>query len=128
MEEKKICHVCKKEKEPYTVFLTNSVISIIKYHEAREEGEICQRCDQYYAMTGEFKDSTKEEFEIAKKASWFARMMHKWWTKDTGLVAPEGFEPEDISKNNRAWGGTEFIAKWCRAELSSPSPELEKKE
>ena len=104
-----ICHVCKKEKKPYTVFITNSILSMMTYREAREKGPICQRCDRYFAMTGKFKDATKEEYEIAKKSSWFARMMSKWWEKDGKL---------NIDRpNKRGWAGTVEIAKWCRKEL-----------
>ena len=83
--KKSICHVCGKIKKPYMVFLDSDVLSIIKYQNAREKGEICQRCDQYYAMTGKFKDATKEEFEIAKKSVWFANMVQKWWEKEQEL-------------------------------------------
>lgn len=106
--KKEICHVCKKEKKPYTVFLTNSILSYITYKEAREKGPICERCDTYFARTGEFKDATKEEFEIAKKASWFARMMLKWWNKDEEIYDGD---------NTREWDGTYEISKWCRKEL-----------
>jgi len=112
----KICHVCKKEKKPYTVILDNKIISIIQYEEAREKGEICERCDNYFAMTGNFKDATKEEFEIAKKSSWFANTMLKWWEKD-----------EEISEgkdNSRDWEGTVAIASWCRKLLSNKLKEV----
>jgi hypothetical protein len=106
---KEICHVCKKEKKPYTVFLTDDVFSLIHYEHAREDGPICQRCDQYYAMTGNFKDATKEEFELAKKAAHFARAMHKWWTRK---------EPMDSeTNNNRSWQGSVFLAEWYRKEF-----------
>ncbi len=113
-EEKPICHVCKKEKKPYTLFLTNDIFSIIHYHHAREDGEICQRCDQYHAMTGEFKDATKEEFEIANKSAWFARMVLKWWEKDKKIDCDS--KKED---GQRDWEGTAMIASWCRKELNT---------
>jgi len=78
---KKICHVCGKEKKPYTVFLKNDIFSLLKYEQAREDGAICERCDRYFAMTGEFKDASEEEFKIAKKSVWFANMLLKWWEK-----------------------------------------------
>ena len=116
MVKKEICHVCKKEKKPYVVFLKNDMFSIINYKQAREDGPICERCDRYYAMTGEFKDATDEEFEIAKKASWFAHMMLKWWEKDNKLTA--SIEIEDQIKDKRDWEGTEFVKRWCRKELT----------
>jgi len=108
MVNKEICHVCGKEKKPYTVFLKNNLISLLKYKEAREKGSICQRCDQYFAMTGEFKDASQEEFENAKKAVWFAKTMLKWWEKDKKLNS------DSTEESKRSWEGTEFIAKWCR--------------
>ena len=115
--KKSICHVCGKIKKPYMVFLDSDVLSIIKYQNAREKGEICQRCDQYYAMTGKFKDATKEEFEIAKKSAWFANMVQKWWEKEQELEFDEA-KGDIESVNMRSWEGTELIASWCRDELS----------
>ena len=112
MKNKKlICHVCGKEKKPYTVFITDDIMSLLQYEQAREDGEICQRCDQFYAMTGEFKNATKKEFEVAKKSSWLANMMVKWWCKGGKLNEDE--------VNKRDWEGTKKIASWCRDELSS---------
>lgn len=127
-----ICHVCKKEKKPYTVFLTDSLLSIIEHYTAREDGPICERCDKYHAMTGEFKDATEKEFEIAKKAAWFTMMMSRWWKKDKELVVIDDKDNPiltDVEKtekeNSRGWGGKEDIAKWCRAELT---PKIKKQE
>ena len=110
---KEICHVCKKEKKPYTVFLKNDIFSLLKYEQSREDGAICERCDRYFAMTGDFKNASEEEFEIAKKSVWFANMLLKWWEKDEKMS-----EDKD---NKRDWEGTEIIAKWCRNALSSNS-------
>lgn len=114
MTEKEICHVCKREKKPYTFFITNDIMSLVDYKMARQTGPICQRCDQYYAMTHEFKDASKEEFEIAKKACEFARTMLKWWTKDKSLSTPSAdFSFMGDSKENlRDWEGTELIKQW----------------
>ena len=117
-EEKLICHVCKKEKKLYTVFMNNSIFSLIEYMHAREDGEICQRCDQYYAMTGKFKDADEKEFKIAKKSAWFANMMLKWWQKDKKLVVEDDEICQDDGDNMRGWEGTALIATWCREELS----------
>jgi hypothetical protein len=65
--KKEICHVCGKEKKPYTLFINNDIFSFPKYKQAREDGAICQRCDQYFAMTGEFKEATEQEFENGTK-------------------------------------------------------------
>lgn len=113
---KEICHVCKKEKKPYLVIFDDNIFSYLNHEHAREYGPICQRCDQYYAMTGEFKKATKEEFKIAKKSAWFSWMMLKWWEKDEKLGAwkDEPFEKRDL----REWDGTQPIAEWCRKELS----------
>ncbi len=110
MKKKEICHVCRKEKKPYTVFLTGNLFSFLQHEQAREDGPICERCDKYHAMTGEFKDATKEEFEIAKKAAWFVRMMLRWWEKDRKM--------DSDGENSRDWEGTSYLAKWCRKELS----------
>ena len=125
-EEKLICHVCKKEKKPYTIFMNNDILSFLRYQEAREDGEICERCNQYHAMTGELKDATEQEFENAKKAMQFTRMMFKWWEKDKKLVVIDDKDNPmmtDIQatkdENKRSWGGTEDIAKWCRNVLNS---------
>lgn len=113
-EEKVICHVCKKEKKPYNIFIkSGDTLSMIRYKEAREKGEICQRCDQYYAITGEMKDATKQEFENAKKSQWFAEMMMKWWEKDGKLK-----HEDDGKYDKRNWEGTEFISAWCRRNLN----------
>ncbi|HDK42156.1 MAG TPA: hypothetical protein ENG87_02150 [Candidatus Pacearchaeota archaeon] len=111
--KKEICHVCGKEKKPYTVFLKNDIFSLMQYEQAREKGSICERCDKFFAMTGKFKDATEEEFEIAKKSSWFANMMFKWWTKDEKIS-----EDKD---NKRDWEGISLITSWCRNVLSSNS-------
>ena len=108
MRKKLICHVCKKIKKPYTIIMDGSIISMAKYIDAREDGEICERCDKYYAMTGEFKYAIKEEFECAKEASKFAQMMLKWWEKDKKMKVEE---PE---LHVRTWEGTETIARWYR--------------
>ena len=111
---KEICHVCGKEKKPYIVFLKNDdIFSLLKYEQAREDGAICERCDRYFAMTGEFKDASEEEFEIAKKSVWFANMLLKWWEKDEKM--------SEESNNKRDWEGTETITKWCRNALSPNS-------
>ena len=129
MGEKPICHVCKKEKKPCTLFIKNDIFSILQYLDAREDGEICQRCDQYHAMTGEFKDATKEEFEIANKSAWFARMMLKWWQKDKKTIVVDDKDNPmmtDFDKtreeNRRDWEGTAMLANWCRKELTSRTP------
>ena len=110
MENKEICHVCGNEKKPYTVFITDDIFSFLQHEQAREDGPICQRCDQYHAMTGDFKNATEKEFEIAKKAAWFSRMMLKWW-KLKGKISPD-------KDTIRSWEGTSPIAKWCREEIS----------
>jgi len=108
--KKEICHVCKKEKKPYTVITDNNILSIMQYQDAREDGPICERCDKYFAMTGEFKETTIKEMQIAEKSAWFANMVLKWWEKDRKMRAGE----ED---SKRYWDGTVNIAKWCREEF-----------
>jgi len=106
-----ICHVCKKKKKPYLKIMDDNIMSFLDHENAREDGPICERCDNYFAMTGKFKDATKEEFEIAKKSAWFSRMMLKWWSKDKKI---------NVEKTNtREWEGTDMIASWCRKELNS---------
>ena len=112
-DNKKICHVCGKEKKSYNVFIRNNYFDLLHYNMARQKGEICQRCDQYYAMTSEFKDATDKEFEDAKKARNFANMMLAWWEKD------ESFGNRLNSEDGlREWGGTVNISKWARKYLS----------
>jgi len=106
MKKVKICHVCKKEKKPYTVFLTDDILSLITHEQAREPGEICERCSQYFAMTGEFKDASKEEFQIAVDSIQFTSMMKNWWEKDKKINSD--------GNNEREWDGTHYIAKWYR--------------
>ncbi len=125
-ENKKIiCHVCGKEKKPYTVFLKNDIFSLSKYKQAREDGEICRRCDRYFAMTGELKEPTDKEFENAKKAIEFAQMLQRWWEKDKKLtVINDKNDPvlTDLEatkqENKRSWEGTATVAKWCRGVLN----------
>lgn len=116
MGKKEICHACKKVKKPYVVIMTNDAFSFIEYEQAREKGPICERCDNYYGMTGDFKDATKEEYEIAKKSAWFANMMLKWWERDQKMRyhIDEDLENEDL----RSWEGIVSIAEWCREQLS----------
>ncbi len=112
--EKIICHVCKKEKKPYLVIMDDSIFSWLKHEQAREDGEICQRCDNYFAMTGEFKDANEKEFELAKKSCEFARTMMLWWEKDGKM------NEED---NSREWGGTVGISKWYREKFKEVKQE-----
>jgi len=119
------CHVCGKEKKPYVVFIKNDILSFLRYKTAREDGEICERCNSYYAMTGELKEPTDKELEIARKAIRFTRMMLRWWEKDKKIVViddednPILTDLESTEKENkRSWGGTEEIAKWYRNELT----------
>jgi hypothetical protein len=115
-----ICHVCGKEKKPYTIIMGSGIFEMIQYQHAREDGPICERCDKYFAMTGDFKDATDEEFTNAEKAQWFANMMLKWWQKDREMKVPKGeelWQPEP-EENKREWGGTHFIAEWCRDQLN----------
>ena len=125
-KKKEICHVCGKEKKPYNVFMDNSILSFLRYEEAREEGEICERCNSYHAMTGELKEPTKQEFENAKEAIRFAQMMLRWWEKDKKLIVIDDKNNPALTdleatenENKRNWGGTEDIAKWCRNVLNS---------
>jgi len=79
---------------------------MITHYMAREDGEICERCNKYYAMTGEFKDATDHEFKIAEKASWFSYKMLAWWEKDKKM------DCDGDIYNNRDWPGTHSIYKW----------------
>ena len=115
----KICHVCKKEKKPYLKIMDSDIFSFMRHEQAREEGEICERCDNYFAMTGEFKDATEEEFEVARKSVHFASAMLRWWQKDKkfDLGEPDDYYSiGDSDENKRYWGGTHDIAKWYRDE------------
>jgi hypothetical protein len=105
-KKKEICHVCGKEKKPYSVFMNNNLLSFVTHNMAREKGPICKRCDQYFAMTGQFKEATPEEFAMASQSSWFAHTMNEWWKKDSELDC-DGDNPRD-------WEGTQCIASWAR--------------
>lgn len=120
-KEKLICHVCGKEKKPYIVFMKTDILSFLRYEEARKDGEICKRCNSYHAMTGELKNATKQEFENAKKAIRFTKMMLRWWEKDKKLVVIDDKDNPLLTniestenENKRIWEGTENIAKWYR--------------
>ncbi len=120
-KEKKICHVCTKEKKPYLKIMDRDIYSFLRHEQAREKGEICQRCDNYFAMTGEFKDATEKEFEVARKSVHFASAMLRWWQKDKkfDLGEPDDYYYiGDSDENKRDWGGTHDIAKWYRGEYS----------
>lgn len=105
-QEIKICWVCKKEKKPYLVFLKDDIIDYLTYLDARKNGEICERCDKYYAMTGEFKDSTEEEFNLAVDAIKFAYRLRDLFEEDKLL---------DSEKENKLeWKGTKNISSWYR--------------
>ncbi len=121
MSKKEICHVCKKEKKPYIKFMNMDVLNMIEHDQAREGGPICERCDNYFAFTGELKDSTEEEYKLAKEAHIFSHRMLKWWQKDNKMCVGDGpyFSEEDEEKNKRSWGGTFDIAKWYREEYCS---------
>ncbi len=107
---KEICHVCGKEKKPYEVFMDDNILSYMNHTQAREKGPICERCDRYFAMTGEFKDSSEKEFENAKEASKFARNMRDWWEKDKKM--------ECDGDSLKEWEGTFAISKWLRNKLN----------
>ena len=62
-------------------------------------------------MTGEFKDATEEEFEVAKKAAEFSRVMSNWWQKDKKIDLEE-------EESSREWPGTVAFAKWYREEYN----------
>ena len=106
--KKRICHVCGKEVKPYTVIMKNDVLSLLEYWSAREDGDICERCDRYHAMTGDFKDATDEEFKLAEEAIKFAKLMLEWWEKDKKLTA------KDDGSDMRDWEGTFNIKRWYR--------------
>lgn len=115
-----ICHVCKKEKKPYIVFMNMDLMNMIHHDMAREKGPICERCDSYFAMTLEFRDPTDEEFKIARESTKFARDMLAWWTKDKDFSkqpADDYMDPEP-EEDKRSWGGTHDIAKWYREKYS----------
>ena len=75
-KKKEICHVCGREKEPYLVFMKDCISDLITHEMAREDGPICQRCDQYFAMTMTFKDAT-EEANHEKQLVAFSREVSK---------------------------------------------------
>ena len=110
MSKKEICHVCKKIKKPYIVFMNNNTISFVEYMMARKRGPICERCDKYYARTGIFKNASKEEFNIAREAQKFANLMLHWWEKDKKINHDDFYGDSDM----REWEGTSSIAEWYR--------------
>lgn len=113
-----ICHVCKKVKKPYVVFLKSDIMSLIQHDMAREDGPICERCNNYYAMTMVFKDATDEEFELARNACRFSREMLEWWTKDKKLGGEDNYGHkdcgyfDDTDGDPRDWAGTHDLVKW----------------
>jgi len=113
-----ICHVCKKEKKPYFLVMSSDIFSQIAYNQAREDGPICERCNDYYIWTHEFKDSTETEYENAKKANWFANMILEWWEKDKKMIPPDDVFGPELKENLREFGGTAYIRDWCRKTLN----------
>jgi hypothetical protein len=109
---KEFCHVCGKEKKPYIIVMNSDSLSIAEYLVARESGPICERCNKYYGLTGEFHDASESEFENAEKASWFAQMLLLW--KDKKLIP----ESETDFENLRDFPGTSDAAKWLREKLN----------
>jgi len=115
--EIEICHVCGKEKKPYIVILDNNVLSLMHHEMAREDGPICERCNNYFGMTLEFKDATDEEFKLARESIKFSHAMLDWWIKDKDFVPQgDGYMDPDPEEDKRSWGGTHDIAKWYRDE------------
>lgn len=106
LKEKPICWVCKKEKKPYVVFMNSDVFSYLSYEQARENGEICERCDKYFAMTGDFKDATEEEFELAVQSVRFANQLKDFWEREVE-ISPD-------NDNKQDWSGTYYIQRWFR--------------
>lgn len=104
-----ICHVCKKEKEPYTLVISNSILSYITYLDARKEGPICKRCNKYYGFTGEFKEPTDEELQLAQEAITFAKNVSRWWQEQR----PNHCAKDD-SFTEREWPGTRALFQWYR--------------
>jgi hypothetical protein len=78
-----ICHVCGKKKHRYTVFINNdNPASWIQYKVAREGGPICKKCDTFFAITGELRAPSVEEFSLAIKAIKIVKVLSKWWGED----------------------------------------------
>lgn len=128
---KEICHVCKKEKKPYAVFLKGDIMSFLIHDQAREKGPICERCNTYFSVTGEFKDATDQEQEVAIDAIRFAHKMLKWWEKDGKMDigdVKDFYAMPDEEKNKRSWGGTVDIAKWYREEFKKEDVKGDKAE
>lgn len=108
------CWVCGKDKKGYIVIMDDSIMSYLAYQEAREKGEICERCWKYFCLTGEFKDATEEEFKIAEIANWFGHAMLRWWEKDGKMNSDE--------PALREWVGTSDLKKWFREDLAKHRP------
>jgi len=100
-----ICHVCGKEKKPYIVFLKNNSLSMAQYLTAREDGPICQKCDNFYALTGKLKPCTDEELAKARKANQFANTMARWWKSKEK-------EKEETFNSRLEWPGTYELIDW----------------
>lgn len=93
--------------------MNNEAMSYAMYLVARGPGPICERCNTYYGMTGEFHDASDKEFENAEKAVVFASNLSAWWTKDQKLVV------DSVGTENfRDWPGTNDAAKWLRQKLN----------
>lgn len=123
-KNKIICNVCGKEKKPYFILIKNEILSFLRYKSAREKGEICKRCNQYHAMTGELKDATVEEFKLAVRSVDFAGAMMQWWEKDKRIVVINDDDNPVLTdieatrnENKRIWEGKEEIARWYRTKM-----------
>ena len=114
------CWVCGKDKKGYVVIMNDSIMSFLAYEEAREKGDICERCWKYFCLTSEFKDATEDEFRIAEVANWFGHAMLRWWEKDGKMLTD--------SPNLREWAGTFDLKKWFREDLAKHRPSFLPKE
>ena len=103
-----ICHVCGRIKKPYMLLMTNNIFNYLDYEHAREEGPICERCDQYFALTHEFKDASEEEFQIAVVAQITANILLHWWESKGKM------DQDDEESHKRSWPGTEDYKRYVR--------------
>jgi len=58
MNEK--CHVCKKRFKPYTIIMNSTPVSLAEYFHTREEGPICEKCNEDY-IKKQRKETSKDK-------------------------------------------------------------------
>ena len=112
-DEKTLCHICKVKKKPYTVIMNSDPLSMASYFTARDDGEICEDCWNYYCLTNELKPHTEIELNNAKIGNEFGILLSKWWFKDNEIDIYHEYN------NLRKLDTDQDMIKWFETELKN---------